>query len=269
MPADVTSCGPCTGKTFDPNLLTSVCQASSDLLYILSGSRWPGVCSAIVRPTAQWHTRDIQAEMIGRSTPWGFSFPYGTLWPWFNYYGNASDRFGSQILPEITLGGYPVVSINYVMVDGAVVPSSQYRIDDYRYLLRLPDPADPTNFNPGWPTSNRADLPNTAKGTFEVSFAYGKTPPEMGKRAAIALACEMAIGCSPGTGNCRLPERVTSIVRDGMSAVMLDPESFFKEGKLGLWQTDVFLMTYNPSHIKRRASVINPDAPRRVRRAGT
>jgi hypothetical protein len=127
--------------------------------------------------------------------------------------------------------------------------------------VRLPD-AD--GVRKGWPCCQDLALPATEPGTFEVAFFYGQEPPKAGKHAAAVLACELALACD-GSDECRLPKRLQSITRQGVTAVVLDAFDFLNRRRTGLIEVDSFLAAYNPHGLTRRASVINPDLMRPVR----
>jgi len=262
----------CSDYSFDQSVLDQCLQVASDVLYELSGRQWSGSCSDVVRPTARYV-----------SSPGWLSLPNNLLLPLGEGFGggfmidgrtwdatcacNKTTRTGCNFISEITLGGYPVTEVTKVLVDGIELDPSEYRVDDYRYLVRLPD----ANGNQkGWPCCQNQLLPSTEVGTFEVTFTYGVPPPSPGVLAAATLACELAMSCTPSLQkDCRLPRKVTNVVRQGVSMVLLDPTAFFDEGKTGLYEVDLFLKTYNPDKARRRAVVVSPDIPRRVRRVGT
>jgi hypothetical protein len=157
-----------------------------------------------------------------------------------------------------------LTAIDEVKIDGVVLDPSLYRIDDYRYLVKLPDAEG--NYDP-FPCCQNIRLADTEADTFAVTFTYGTPPPTPGVLAAAQLACELALACSPETiGKCRLPQRVTSIARQGITMAVLDPFDFLSDGKTGLYLVDLFLRTYNPNRLRRRAAVLSPDVGRKVRR---
>ena len=104
-------------------------------------------------------------------------------------------------------------------------------------------------------------------GTFEVTFVYGTPPPPAGREAAADLACELLKGWTGG--ECNLPRRLTSITRQGVTMALLDPFQFLNEGKVGVYTVDLFLKTYNPGGLHRRAAVMSPDIRRSNRRVDT
>lgn len=96
--------------------------------------------------------------------------------------------------------------------------------------------------------------------TTDVTFAWGIAPPESGVQAAITFAYELALS-RVGSSKCQLPERVQSITRQGISVAVLDPQTFLKDGRTGLYLVDLFLAAVNPHGTKQRARVLSPDLP--------
>lgn len=245
-------CAPCVGFPLD--VLNDAIAVATDILFVLSGRQFPGRISTTVRPCA--------LNVCGDKFAWDPQFVLDLS----GICGHRHDC-GCSSIPQIELSKqWPLISIESVKVDGETLPSSKYRIDDQRWLVRLPDP-DGTN--PGWPLCQRLDLPSTEKGTWEVAYTFGRDPPAMGRRAVAELACQLALACSPDlSGTCRLPSRVTSVVRQGLSMTILDPFDFLDKGLTGLYTVDLFLRTVNPSGLRDFASVHSPDIGPRVRKTG-
>lgn len=239
--SDTDFCATCNDydTTFDPDLIDTMLNVSSDILFELSGRRFAGSCQDTVRPCA---------------------CSCGSGW---------RCGCGCRMPSSVTLGAYPITSIVEVLVDGQVVDPGRYRVDDWKYLVRLRD-AD--GKWAAWPCSQDLTRPTTDEDTWQVTFTYGTPPPAAGVRAAAALACELLLACQPdgsdGAAACRLPKRVQQITRQGVSMVLLDPFEFLREGHTGVYEVDLFLNTYNPHRLKRASTVISPDMPRVVR-AGT
>lgn len=257
---DVQECGPCAAVA--DGVLTEMITVASDVLFALSGYRFSGICETTVRPCG---------GHPGSDGPIRFGDFSGALTGTTPGCGCGGGRAcGCDSVSEITLGGWPIVEVTEVKVDGVVLDGSgadaQYRVDDHRYLVRLPD-ADGTQQH--WPCCQRIDLASTEDDTFEVSFTYGQAPPASGVLAANVLACQLALACTGGDG-CRLPARVTSITRQGLSMTLLDPMEFLTDGMTGLYEVDLFLGVHGPKRTKRMPSaVVNPDIARAVRRTGT
>lgn len=224
----------CAQAGADPALVSESLQVATDILYEMSGRRFPGATTVTVRPCEQCSCGSTTRCTSG--------------------------------LQKITLSPRPVISIGQVKIDGEVVSPTEYRVDEWRDLVHFPLTANSPFV--GWPCCQRMDLPSTEVGTFEVTFTYGKEPPLAGKRAAASLACEFVKAVNMDT-SCRLPQRVQSVTRQGVSLVVLDPMDLFQQGKTGIPEVDLFLGAYNPRHLQRRAHVINVDVTPSVRRINT
>lgn len=212
---------------------------ASDVLYDLSGRQWPGICSDTFRPVCP--CGGGRRRLL------------------------STDRGGCcSTLSEVDLGVYPLAGIIQVRVDGVVLDEDQYSIADYRYVVRTPGASETGRQR--WPCTQRLDLPDTAEDTWSVTVGYGRTPPPAGTQAAIALACEMAT--SAAGGDCSLPERVTSVTRQGVTAVVIDPMEFLTNGRTGIYAVDLFLRSVNPAGLARPPSVMIPGG-RRSRRTAT
>lgn len=226
-------CSPCDDYANVGVLAGDMLQAASDVLFELSGRQFPGTCEATIRPVARCAhlERMVSLPSPRRSAAIGC--------------GCSSYLFA---MPD-----YPVAAVSEVKVDGVVVDPALYRIDDNRTLVRLAD-ADGTN--PGWPATQRLDLPTTAVGTWSITHTWGREPGPMGVVAAAVLACELALSCDPEMASeCRLPKKVTSVTREGVSIVLSPSDFLDKDGKTGLYEVDLFLRAVNPERIRRRAAV--------------
>lgn len=267
-PADLPAS--CNAYGVDAGVQADALQFASDTLFLLSGRRWPGVCTATVRPCS----RSTAGSLLGWSIPFGGTGAGGAPFGPFGYVGswgeacgcNAVDSCGCGSLPSITLGAEPVVSIDQVKIDGNVLSPSLYRVDNYRELVRV---AAADGSNPGWPCCQRMDLADTHVGTWSVTFKYGGTPPVGGVLAAGVLACEIMKAIDPSLGECSLPSRATSITRQGVTVQLLDPMQVFAEGLTGIALVDGWLRSVNPHKLSRRSRVWSPDVARRTRKAGT
>lgn len=156
---------------------------------------------------------------------------------------------------ELVLDG-PVRSVTEVLVDGAVLPATSYALYDARRLVRLDGKA--------WPCGQHLSDPITEAGTMRVTYTRGDDVPLAGKEAAKELACQIALASS-GSADCRLPQRVQSVARQGVTMLLLDPQEFLASGRTGLYLVDLFLSTFNPGGRRRRATVSSPDLLRGAR----
>jgi hypothetical protein len=104
----------------------------------------------------------------------------------------------------------------------------------------------------GWQDCAAADV--------VIEYLWGKAPPAGGKRAAVMLALELG-KAEVGDSSCRLPKRVVSVTRQGVSMTLLDPQTFLQRGKLGIPDIDQWLASVNPKGLAERGSVWSPDVP--------
>lgn len=132
-------------------------------------------------------------------------------------------------------GPYPVTEITEIKIDGVVLAPSSYRVDEFIRLVRVD--------GLGWPKWQDLNAdPDTDDGTFVIRYKVGRTPPLDLRYAAALLTCELKRACN-GQG-CQLPENVTSMVRDGVSFTLADPQEIFTNGSFGVPMIDQILATY-------------------------
>lgn len=92
----------------------------------------------------------------------------------------------------------------------------------------------------------------------DVQYVYGYDAlPEGVSRAVDVLAAEMdkAQAGEP----CRLPDRVTSVNRQGVSWTVIDPQDFLQDGRTGLIEVDSVLSAYNRGKARARARAFSPE----------
>lgn len=203
-------------------------DVSSLVLYELTGRRWPGECQEVVYPTG----RECMDWLAGRYSPKrrGFKLP-----------------------------GYPVTSIEEVVIDGETVDPDLYRVDDQRWLIYIPPVPYSAGDRQNWPTVNNERLALGSDGTWSIDYFYGNGPPPGGREMAASLGCELAKSCSSDSeGECRLPQRVTSIARQGVSMAILDPLTLFSDGLTGLPEVDMWVAAMNLGVKRRPAALVVP-----------
>jgi hypothetical protein len=150
---------------------------------------------------------------------------------------------GTSSNTRIRLRGRKVVKIHTVRdIDGNIIDPSQYYLVEHSTLLATPGAT--------WTPSN-----------VEVTYTYGTPPPTAGKNAARMLAIEL-VKLYEGDDTCALPQRVTSISRQGISYTVLDNQDFIDDLRTGLYAVDLFLKTTNPDKARARARVFSPDVPK-------
>lgn len=96
-----------------------------------------------------------------------------------------------------------------------------------------------------------------------IDYVYGNPPPLDMQRAIDMFATELDLAANGQ--ECQLPSRVTSVVREGVSWTVLDPQQFLEGGKTGLYYPDLVISMYG-NQVKSRAKVYSPEyrPPRRI-----
>lgn len=259
----------CSGASdLDQQGRDAIAVIASMLMYELSGRQFNGICGPVtVRPC-----RNACNGWLGISGGWQWTWGYwsgdwGYGWGWGNQGGGRLCSCGYD--SKIDLAGYPVTEITEVKIGGQVLATTftdgapTYRLDQWRYLTRLTDPADPTN-PLHWPGCQRLDLQDDQPGTWSVSYRYGVAPPPGGILAAQQIACQLLLAQSGQ--NCVIPEKASRLVRQGATLDLITPlADALRAGKTGLFAVDSFLAAYNPNGLRRRPAVFSPDIPFPVR----
>lgn len=206
------------------------CKAASYLMWVLSGRKYTGVTTVTehyIRFAPLVNTRLIQEASIVYSH---IDETIPLVKPW------AANE------TSIRLRGQPVSQIHAIRngAGGIVDPDDYYLVDHsavYLYRPALIIPAD-----------------------IEVTYTYGIEPPLLGKMAARRVATEF-IKLWTGAEDCALPERVTSVTRQGVTYTVLDSQDFLQEMRLGIYEIDLFLKTVNPNKAQRKSKTFSPDVP--------
>lgn len=256
--ADV--CEPCNASGFDKAVLHSALQMASDILFDLTRRRWPGVCSDKVRPCRRGEGC-LNLAQLGAA--WDAQMGGSIVGAGAGLFQSGRPVCGCGTIRQLQLQS-PVVAITEVLIDGAVVNPAFYRVDDRKFLTALDDQV--------WPVCQRMELPDSELNTWSVSYTFGAEPPIGGRIAAASLGCQLALACNPTaveSGACRLPKRVTTITRQGVTLAVLDPLTLFSDGLTGLPEVDLWVMAANRGPRSRRANVLVPDQAPRFRRTGT
>lgn len=226
------------------SLFDEVASIAAGVFYELSDRRFPGVCGPVtVRPPAM-----CQHGTLFGTVGWRYDPAAGMV---------PSFPCGCDRLSEVPLEGYPIQEIYEVKIDGVTLDVSEYRLDYSRMLVRLAD----ADGNPqSWPSVQRLDRADTQPDTWSVSYTYGEPPPEIARKAAAQLACQLYAACPGGSGDCQLPSGVTRLTRLGVSQEIVKPiADLLRKGETGLEFVDTFMGIYASQGVG--GSFWGPDAP--------
>lgn len=217
-------------------------QVASYLLWSMSGRKYAGETTVTER-----YTCTLRNNRMGPSTKTNspvlfdgdvYNIPSGD----FDEYSELSAD-GMSPDARIRLRGRPVTKIHSIRNRNGLVldPSSYYLVDHSTIHIKAGTPWTPCNT--------------------EITYSYGTPVPVAGKMAARKLAIEFARLWS-GDELCELPQRVTSVSRQGVSYTILDNQEFIDELRTGLYEIDLFLKVANPDNARRKSRVFSPDQPR-------
>lgn len=250
--------------TYSTDLQTAAAEYGALMIWASTGRRF-GTCTRTVRPCRR------DCEDCGGYAGWFWSdgtwFPYILNGAWRNCVCGFGDGcFTCRPSCQVWLEP-PVASIVevYFSGDGAIDPAT-YRVDDYQWLVRQGPAVTGSGATDCWPIMNNLNFPvsgslapldNTA---WQVTYEWGVPMPSVLSRAAGELACEWAKNCIGLP--CRLPQRVTSISRQGVSVTLADVDQLLENGLTGLVTVDNLIRAFNPYRLVSRMKVVSPDQPR-------
>lgn len=217
-------------------------KTASYLLWAMSGRKFTGETTV----TERYVCAKRAYRMGASSRLYGGVLINGTVSniP-LNDFDNYAELVADGLSPEsrIRLRGSHVTKIHTVRNrQGEILDPSTYYLVDHSVLQ--------ASAGVPWTPCN-----------VEVTYTYGFPVPTAGKMAARTLAMEFA-KLWAGDDDCALPQRVTSISRQGVSYTLLDSQDFIDDLRTGLYAVDLFLKTVNPDKARRKSKVFSPDVPR-------
>lgn len=256
-PDELTLCKPDTFAT--PEDAALVLAGANDLLYVASARQFPGVCSDTIRP-ASTNLPGIAGMSVGawpRTSDGGTWAPFGgvDLLPEATFGGVGGVRgdsvlSGFRVASTVRLPGNPIIEVTDVQIgDVHLTHGVDFFIVDDTWLIRANGLS--------WPWTERMDRADT-QDLWAIEYTFGTPPPSAGIIALNSLTCELGLAFKKDTA-CRLPKRLQSITREGMTAVILDPFSFLDKGRFGVYEIDSFIAAVNPDGLDRDGKVLNVD----------
>lgn len=218
------------------------------IMWAATGRRY-GLCDVTVRPCGL----DRKCGSCG-SWNWygGWMRPYilDGLWRNCECGGGCDCKPRCQVkLPS------PVANVTQVMVDGVIIATSAWRVDDNQWLVR-------TDGN-CWPECQDYNVDVPATGTMQVTYQRGNPVPQAVLDAAATLACEFGKACAGEA--CRLPNRMTTLTRQGVSVSFADFDQLLNRGLTGIAEIDQVIVADNPYALKARPFFSSYDTDPRVR----
>jgi hypothetical protein len=223
------------------------CQVASNILWAMSGRKYNGSTTVTER-----YITAIDAFRYQGASAKNF-FPYmihGSVYnlPAEDWNDSAYQSDGTSSLSRLRLRGQPVQEVHMMrsLYNGQIISPDSYYIAEHSTLIAY-------NGTP-WPPGN-----------VEVTYTYGAKVPTAGRMAAKTFAIEL-IRLWSGD-DCALPDRVTSVSRQGVSYTILDNQDFLENMRIGIYEIDLFLKTANPSKALAPSKVFSPDMPKARRAA--
>jgi hypothetical protein len=232
------------GDYANTEFASEAAQTASYLMWAMSGRKFSGVTTVTER-----YTCVLRRGRIGNSTRTTDALLFnGSVYniPRTDFdFDEYSSLTVDGISPEsrIKLRGGPVTQIHSIRnrLGEVLDPSYYYLVDHSTVQISVGAPWTPCNT--------------------EITYSYGSEPPTSGKMAARTLAIEFAKLWNDDE-TCALPQRVTSVSRQGVSYTILDSQDFIDDLRTGLYAVDLFLKTANPDKARAKAKVFSVDAPR-------
>lgn len=241
--ADVTA----AVSSASPAQAEAAAQTATEVLYALSGRRFPGlrVATLRIRPTLTGGGR----ELLPMSAPW-------STVPGSRRSGGCCARSFDPLL-------HPIRSVVRMSIGGTDVPAEQIKVDG-QSTIRLvrgavSDPlavnyyADENGTYSLWPGSCGCAGPGA-----ELTITWGAEPPAGGLASAALLAAEFAKALVGE--QCRLPGNVVTVNRQGVS-IVLDPTALLDSGRVGIPFVDTWLAAVNPHKLKQEPLLWSPEMP--------
>jgi hypothetical protein len=220
-------------------------KTASYVLWALSGRKYSGITTVTERYVSQFDPYFRTAGSGYKYLPTLIegnvqNLPVGRD---LRVYGNDYLGDGTSSRSRVRLRGRKVITIHTVRDNsGNIVDPNKYYLADHSTLYGTP--------GANWTPTN-----------VEVTYSYGTPPPSAGRAAARLLAREL-VKLYEGDDTCALPQRVTSVSRQGINYSILDDQDFLDNMRVGIYAVDLFLKSVNPDKARARARVFSPDVPR-------
>lgn len=236
------------GATYsDSEFADDACQMASNILWAMSGRKYHGITTVTERYITSIDAFRYQGISANNSQP---QLVNGSVYnmPSDDWNDSAYQTDGTSSLSRIRLRGKPIQEVHLLrsLYDGQIINADYYYVAEHSEIRAYTGTP--------WPPGN-----------VEVTYTYGIKVPTSGRMAAKLFAIEL-IKFWEGD-DCALPDRVTSISRQGVSYTILDNQDFLENMRIGIYAVDLFIKTANPSKALLPSKVFSPDIPRARRAA--
>lgn len=230
------------GEYEDTEFSYEAAKSASYLLWALSGRKYSGITTVTERYVCAGRTYRYGPSVKNNDAVLIDGDVYNIFSDNLDFYEDIATD-GTTSSSRIRLRGRPVTKIHTIRNRvGEVISPDKYYLVDHSTIHAV------TGVR--WTPCN-----------VEVTYSYGVEPPTLGKMAARTLAIEF-VKLFNNDDDCALPQRITSIARQGVSYTLLDSQDFIQEMRTGLYAVDMFLKSVNPHKAVAKARVFTPDIPR-------
>lgn len=238
--------------TYSASLQTAAAEYGAMTVWAATGRRF-GLCTRTVRPCGKDCGTNLEGN-LGYYWSEGTWLPYIFGGAWRNCWcgnnglpGCCTCQPWCQVYLPPPVYAIPATGISQ---DGSVVPVDSWRVDNGQWLVRTDGDC--------WPICQDYNVDSGAN-TFFVTYQQGIPVPSLLLRAAGELACEWARNCTGAA--CRLPQRVTSLARQGVTISFADVQALLINNLTGLQTVDQIIHMFNPYGLASRMRISSPDMP--------
>lgn len=253
---DVRPCEPwpavwcCDLTGYSPAATGNALEAATEVLWALSGRQFGECVLEDLRPCREEcgiYSNYGRPEWSG----WGWPYPDLIAGQWYNLgCGGGCDGGCSCNTVEQFILPMKVTRIVDIVIDGQIVPTGSYRLDNHRFVVRTD--------GGGWPHCNDLSV-SFGPGSWSVTVVVGEPVPKLGQLAVGELACELAKLCNDE--ECVLPTNARRVTRQGVTVDTPDVKAVIETGALGLQFVELFIASYNPSRLAYASTSRSPDRP--------
>lgn len=221
----------------------ALCSDMASMVLWAATARIYGACPVIARPVLY---PAFDSSVFCSGVTWS-PVDIGSGF-WINF---PADQYLPNVDPfRVKLDG-PVNAVTSVTIGGVLFASANYRLDEAQWLVRTDGEI--------WPLWQNIALPGTDTSAFVVNYTQGLPVPAALLAMAGTYALELARAMSPlSSTSCRLPSRVKTITRQGVTIDMVDPFALLDRNLTGIPEIDALIQALNPQRLTHFPRVLVP-----------